>query len=177
MKIGIITCSDRASAGLYQDESGSKIAEYLKQHIVSEYEVVYYCIPDDIDKIQETIMHMVKINCGLILTTGGTGPSYRDNIPIVMKQILDKELPGFGEQMRQVSLKYVPTAILSAQTAGIIYDKHDQAKGSLVLNLPGSPKSIPECLDAVFGAIPYCVELCGGGFIETNPPAFRGKRK
>jgi len=133
------------------------------------------CVEDEEDVIVDALRTLIHTRqCGLVLTTGGTGPARRDVTLAAVKRVLCKELPGFGEQMRQVSLKYVPTAILSAQTAGCVY--RDDGTGCLVINLPGSPKSISECLDAILGAIPYGVELCGGGFIETNPPAFRGKR-
>jgi molybdenum cofactor synthesis domain-containing protein len=191
-KVGILTTSDRAYNGIYEDISGKAIEEYIKNNFftsskdvkdvggkVEEFEIVYKCIPDEIEDCKKAISDLVKEGCGLILTTGGTGPALRDITAIVLKMMMHKELPGFGEQMRAMSLKYVPTAILSGQTAGIIYskDKDGKDRGSLVINLPGSPKSIKECLDVVKGAIPYGVELAEGGFIETTPPAFRGKRK
>ena len=108
---------------------------------------------------------MVKLGCCLVLTTGGSGPSLRDVTTLATKEIMDKELPGFGEEMRRISLKYVPTAILSGQTAGIVYR---ESRGTLIVNLPGSPRSINECLEAVFPAIPYCIELMGWEWIETK---------
>jgi molybdenum cofactor synthesis domain-containing protein len=174
-KIGVLTASDRASANIYEDKSGANIKEWCKANFVTPHEIVYRCVRDEEKDIEDAILQMVEEGCGLILTTGGTGPAKRDVTVNVMKRILDRELPGFGEQMRAMSLKYVPTAILSAQTSGIIYRKHSDG-GSLVINLPGSPKSINECLDVVKGAIPYCVALCGGGYIETDPPAYRGKK-
>ena len=173
-KIGVLTASDRASANIYEDKSGANIKEWCKANFVSEYEVVYKCVSDEQDSIETALKEMVE-ECGLVLTTGGTGPAKRDVTICAMRAIVDKELPGFGEVMRQVSLKYVPTAILSAQTAGIRYRRQSDG-GALIINLPGSPKSISECLDAIVGAIPYGVELCGGGYVETRVPAFRGKK-
>ena len=177
-KIGIVVMSDRASSGEYQDESGRAIEQWCGINFVNKHIITVTVIPDDIAKICDTIRELVRDGFGLILTTGGTGPTRRDNTPIAMKRLLDKELPGFGEQMRAKSLQYVPTAILSAQTAGVMYSTKDAKDdgGSLVINLPGSPKSIAECLDVIKGAIPYGVELSGGGWVEIDPPAFRGKR-
>ena len=173
-RIGILTCSDRAYKGIYEDLSGAALKKYCEDKFCQGFEIEYLCVPDEIEDIKKAILYFLDQGCGLILTTGGTGPAVRDVIPRVMKDMLHKELPGFGESMRRVSLQYVPTAILSAQTAGIIYQG---TSGALVINCPGSPKSIPECLDAIIGAIPYGVELCNGGFIETkDKPAFRGKR-
>ena len=188
-KIGILTASDRAYNGIYEDLSGVKIRDFLEEKFVLEHEIVYICVPDEMDDIENAINVLLQHGCGLILTTGGTGPAKRDVTIDVMKKMIHKELPGFGELMRTMSLKYVPTAILSAQTAGIIYrngyiertsslptSSPTFSVGTLVINLPGSPKSIYECMEVILGAIPYAVELCGGGMIETNPPAFRGKR-
>ncbi len=173
--IGILTASDRATQGIYEDISGTNIESYLKKRIVSEYSIVRKCVMDEEKDIEDSIKDMVNNHkCGLLLTTGGSGPSKRDVTVNVIKKLVNKELPGFGEQMRNVSLKYVKTAILSGQTAGIMYREQG---GCMIINLPGSPKSIDECLDAVFDAVPYGVELCDGGWIETDPPAFRGKRK
>lgn len=172
IKIGVITASDRASAGIYEDISGAAIQETMKDYLKSEHEIVYRCIPD----VQETIEAMMielcdREGCCLVVTTGGTGPALRDVTPEATENVCDKMMPGFGELMRQVSLKYVPTAILSRQTAGI--------RGrSLIINLPGKPKSIRECLDAVFPAVPYCIDLIEGPYLECNEEiikAFRPK--
>lgn len=172
IKIGIVTMSDRASAGVYEDLSGKAIIETLKSYIKGNWTQVYRLIPDDQKKIEETLIELSdKEKCCLIVTTGGTGPALRDVTPEATENVCEKMMPGFGELMRQVSLKYVPTAILSRQTAGI-------RGNSLIVNLPGKPKSIKECLDAVFPAIPYCIDLINGPFIECNEEiikAFRPK--
>lgn len=162
IKIGIVTMSDRASAGVYEDLSGKAISETLKSYINGSWKEVYRLIPDDQDRIEETLIELAdKENCCLIVTTGGTGPALRDVTPEATENVCEKMMPGFGELMRQVSLKYVPTAILSRQTAGI--------RGStLIVNLPGKPKSIKECLDAVFPAIPYCIDLINGPYLSAN---------
>ncbi len=161
-KIGVLTVSDRASKGVYEDMSGKAIIEYLREVIITPFEVDYRVIPDDFDTIKETLIDMVdNKNCSLILTTGGTGPAKRDITPEATEAVCEKILPGFGELMRQVSLKQVPTAILSRQIAGI-------RKSCLIINLPGKPQSIRLCLDAVFPAVPYCLDLIGGAYIETN---------
>jgi len=169
MKIAIVTMSDRASAGIYEDKSGKEIENYLSENVKNEYEIVYRLIPDDFDKIVETLNELVGMKCALILTTGGTGPAPRDVTPEATKEVLDKELPGFGELMRAHSLKYVPTSILARGTAGVV-------KNSFILNLPGSPKAIRENLEAVFPAIPYAIDLIEGDFIESDI-AFRPKKK
>ena len=169
MKIAIVTMSDRASAGIYEDKSGKEIENYLSENIKNEYEIIYRLIPDDFDKIVDTLNELIEMKCSLILTTGGTGPAPRDVTPEATKKVLDKELPGFGELMRMHSLKYVPTAILARGTAGV-------AKQSFILNLPGSPKAIRENLEAVFPAIPYAIDLIGGEYIESDI-AFRPKKK
>ncbi len=171
LKIGIITVSDRASAGVYDDISGKAISETLKDYIKSDWSEEYRLIPDEQPIIEKTMLELESIGCSLIVTTGGTGPALRDVTPEATEAVCQKMMPGFGELMRQVSLKYVPTAILSRQTAGI-------CGKALIVNLPGKPKSIRECLDAVFPAIPYCVDLIGGAYIETNEDvvvAFRPK--
>jgi len=172
LKIGVITVSDRASAGVYEDISGKAIIEALKEYIKTPWEEVYKLIPDEQPLIERVMIELSDIeNCSLIVTTGGTGPAKRDVTPEATEAVCEKMMPGFGELMRQVSLKYVPTAILSRQTAGI------RGK-SLIVNLPGKPKSIRECLEAVFPAIPYCVDLIEGAYIETNEDvvkAFRPK--
>lgn len=161
-KIGILTVSDRASAGIYEDLSGKAIIQTLSEYIKSEWESVYEVIPDEQPLIEAALMDMADMQeCCLIVTTGGTGPALRDVTPEATEAVCEKMMPGFGELMRQVSLKYVPTAILSRQTAGI------RGK-TLMVNLPGKPKSIKECLDAVFPAIPYCIDLLEGPFIECH---------
>jgi molybdopterin adenylyltransferase len=174
IKIGVITASDRASKGIYEDISGVAIQDTMKDYLKSEFEIVYRCIPDEQSLIETTLIQLSRDeNCDLIVTTGGTGPAVRDVTTEATENVCQKLLPGFGEQMRAVSLAYVPTAILSRQTAGI-------CNGSLVINLPGKPKSIRECLDAVFPAVPYCVDLIGGNFMEANEEVikiFRPKQK
>jgi molybdopterin adenylyltransferase len=161
-KIGILTVSDRASAGIYEDLSGKAIIQTLSEYIKSEWESVYEIIPDEQPLIEEALTDMADTQgCCLIVTTGGTGPALRDVTPEATEAVCEKMMPGFGELMRQVSLKYVPTAILSRQSAGI------RGK-TLIVNLPGKPKSIKECLDAAFPAIPYCIDLLDGPFIECH---------
>ncbi len=162
MKIGIITVSDRASAGIYEDISGKAIIDTLNEYLTSSWEEVYEVIPDEKEIIEATMKKMAdELNCALIVTTGGTGPAKRDVTPEATEAVCDRMMPGFGELMRAVSLKYVPTAILSRQTAGL---RHD----TLIINLPGKPKSIRECLDAVFPAVPYCLDLMERDYIECN---------
>ena len=174
--IGILTVSDRASSGEYGDEGGPAIQGYLAEVLVSPWEPRAKLVPDDLETITAAIRELAAAGCCLIVTTGGTGPAPRDVTPEATALACTRLLPGFGELMRQVSLKYVPTAILSRQTAGV-------CGRALVVNLPGRPKSIRECLDAVFPAIPYCVDLIHTGVtdpprLETNPDrliAFRPK--
>ena len=161
IKIGILTASDRASKGIYEDISGVAIIETMKDYLLNDFEELYRCIPDEQDVIEKTLIELQELGCDLIVTTGGTGPAPRDVTPEATENVCEKMLPGFGELMRQVSLQYVPTAILSRQSAGI-------RKKSLIINLPGKPKSIRECLDAVFPAVPYCIDLIGGSFLECN---------
>jgi len=162
MKIGIITVSDRASAGIYEDISGKAIIETLNEYLTSPWEEVYEVIPDEKEVIEATMIKMAdEQNCALIVTTGGTGPAKRDVTPEATEAVCDRMMPGFGELMRAVSLQYVPTAILSRQTAGLRND-------TLIINLPGKPKSIRECLDAVFPAVPYCLDLMGRDFMVCN---------
>jgi len=162
IKIGVITASDRASAGIYEDVSGVAITETMKAYLTSEHEIVYRCIPDVQDVIEDTMIELCdEDGCCLVVTTGGTGPALRDVTPEATHNVCEKMMPGFGELMRSVSLQYVPTAILSRQTAGI------RGK-SLIINLPGKPKSIRECLDAVFPAVPYCIDLIGGDYLECD---------
>ena len=173
-RIGIITTSDRATAGVYDDLSGQAIIDTLNDYLSSPWEPVYKVIPDDQATIEATLKEMIdEQDCCLVVTTGGTGPALRDVTPEATEAVCDKMMPGFGELMRQVSLQYVPTAILSRQTAGI------RGK-ALIINLPGKPKSIRECLDAVFPAVPYCIDLLEGPYLETDESvikAFRPKSK
>ncbi len=173
-KIGILTVSDRASDGTYEDLSGPAIESALRDYLSTDCRYERVVVPDEIPTIAEAVRRFATDGCGLICTTGGTGPSPRDVTPEAMAQVLEKELLGFGEQMRRASLAQgVPTAILSRQTAGILGQ-------SLVVNLPGKPGSIRVCLDAVFPAIPYCIELAGGPYLEGNPEVvevFRPKKK
>jgi molybdopterin adenylyltransferase len=165
--IGILTISDRASRGVYADEGGPAIRGYLGEVLASPWEPRERIVPDDLDMIAATIRDLADSGCCLIVTTGGTGPAPRDVTPEATERVCTRLLPGFGELMRQESLKVVPTAILSRQTAGI-------CGRALVVNLPGRPKSIRQCLDAVFPAIPYCIDLIHTGVseaprLETNP--------
>ena len=173
-KIGIVTVSDRASAGIYEDLSGKAIIAVLNEYLTSEWEAVYEVIPDEQDVIEATLIKMAdEQNCSLIVTTGGTGPAKRDVTPEATEAVCDRMMPGFGELMRAESLKFVTTAIIYRQTAGLRAD-------SLIVNLPGKPKSIRECLDAVFPAIPYCIDLMNGPFLECDESVikpFRPKAK
>jgi molybdopterin adenylyltransferase len=170
IKIGILTVSDRASAGIYEDLSGKAIQETLTSYIKNVWTPVYKVIPDEQALIEQTLIELADTEkCCLIVTTGGTGPALRDVTPEATENVCTKMMPGFGELMRQVSLKYVPTAILSRQTAGL-------RGSSLIVNLPGKPKSIKECLDAVFPAIPYCIDLMNGPFIEANEDVIKAFR-
>ena len=163
LKIGIVTVSDRAFNGVYADKGGPAILDWLQHVLIGNWEHVSKLVPDVELEIRNVLIDLIDIQgCTLILTTGGTGPSPRDVTPEATLAIADKVMDGFGERMRSISLKYVPTAILSRQTAVI-------RKKSLIINLPGQPKSIKETLDELFVVIPYCVELIGGELIETNP--------
>lgn len=169
-KIGVINVSDRASAGVYADTPGQAAVALLRSWLVTEFDVEYAIVPDEQKEIEAMLRQMAdEKNCALIVTTGGTGPAPRDVTPEATIAVSDKLLPGFGEQMRAVSLKYVQTAILSRQTAGI--------RGrTLIVNLPGKPKSIRENLEAVFPAIPYCIDLIGGPRLETNEAVMKAFR-
>ncbi|MHC4878232.1 MAG: molybdopterin adenylyltransferase [Planctomycetota bacterium] len=173
-RIGIVTVSDRASRGEYEDRGGPAISEYLDDVLTSDWEPVARVISDDQPVVEETLIDLCDSEgCCLVITTGGTGPAKRDVTPEATEAVSEKLMPGFGELMRKVSLEKVPTAILSRQTAGI-------RSGGLIINLPGQPKAIRECLDAVFPAIPYCVDLIEGPFLTTNEErivAFRPKKK
>lgn len=171
-RIGIVTVSDRASKGVYEDKGGPAIHQWLQDALSSPWEPVARLIPDEEHQIERTLRDLCdNEGCCLIVTTGGTGPAKRDVTPEATEAVCQKMMPGFGELMRAVSLKSVPTAILSRQTAGI------RGK-TLIVNLPGKPAAIAECLAAVFPAVPYCVDLIGGPRLETKPDfvkAFRPK--
>ena len=170
IRIGIINVSDRASLGIYEDLPGKAIVQTLNEYLLSPWQKEYTIIPDEQDIIEMTLIEMADVkNCCLIVTSGGTGPSKRDVTPEATEAVCDKMMPGFGELMRMESLKYVPTAILSRQTAGI-------RNKTLIVNLPGKPKSIRQCLDAVFPAIPYCIELLEGPRLECNPDVIKAFR-
>lgn len=173
IKIGILVSSDRASQGIYEDISGKAIREVLNEFILNPCEYFYHIVSDEQKELEACLKKLSdEQNCDLIVTTGGTGPAKRDVTPEATESVCEKMLPGFGELMRSVSLKYVPTAILSRQSAGV------RGK-SLIINLPGSPKSIRECLEAVFPAVPYCVDLIEGAYICENTnviQAFRPKK-
>lgn len=188
LRVGLVSISDRASGGVYQDQGIPALEEWLGRALRSAFEVQTRLIPDERAQIEQTIVELVDVaRCDLVLTTGGTGPARRDVTPEATLAIGTKEMPGFGEQMRQISLQFVPTAILSRQVA-VIRETADHA--ALVLNLPGQPKSIRETLEGlkdedgktrvagIFAAIPYCIDLIGGPYIETDEAvckAFRPK--
>ena len=170
MQIAIVTVSDRASRGQYEDLSGPAIEDWLREVVTSPYEIVKRVIPDGVASVRDTLIALCdESRVDLILTTGGTGPAPRDETPEAMREVLVKELPGFGEQLRRASLDQTPTAILSRQTAG--------TRGhSLIINLPGNPASIRVCLDTIFSAVPYCLDLIGAGRIETDPNIIKAHR-
>ncbi len=183
VKIGIVSISDRASTGVYEDKGLPALQTWLSKALKNPLQFEARLIPDEKERISATLVELVDAGCSLVLTTGGTGPAIRDVTPEATLAIADKEMPGFGEQMRQISLKFVPTAILSRQVAVI--------RGqSLIINLPGQPKSIAETLEGlkdsqgqslvhgIFAAVPYCIDLIGGPYLETNDEvckAFRPK--
>jgi molybdopterin adenylyltransferase len=173
MIIGLVSISDRASAGVYKDEGIPSLKEWLSSAIASPaWRDETRLIADEQPVIEATLRELVdEKGCSLVLTTGGTGPAPRDVTPEATLAVADKVMPGFGEQMRAVSLKYVPTAILSRQVAVV-------RRNALIINLPGQPKAIRETLDGVFAAVPYCIDLIGGPYIETHEAvvkAFRPK--
>ena len=183
VKIGIVSISDRASSGVYEDKGLPALKSWLTRALKNALTFESRLIPDDRDGISAALIELVDAGCSLVLTTGGTGPAVRDVTPEATLAISDREMPGFGEQMRQISLKFVPTAILSRQVAVI----RGQA---LIINLPGQPKSIQETLEGlkneagdavvagIFAAVPYCIDLIGGPYLETDPAvckAFRPK--
>ncbi len=184
IRIGLVSISDRASSGVYQDQGVPSLREWLDQALASPWEAVVRLIPDERPVIEQTLVELTdREHCSLILTTGGTGPAIRDVTPEATLAVADREMPGFGEQMRQISLNFVPTAILSRQVAVI--------RGqSLIINLPGQPKSIRETLEGlkaddgrqtvhgIFAAVPYCLDLIGAPWIDTHDAvckAFRPK--
>ena len=173
LRVGLVSASDRASGGVYKDEGIPALKDWLQKAIAAPaLEFYERLIPDERPVIESTLIELVDVRgCHLVLTTGGTGPARRDVTPEATLAVGEKEMPGFGEQMRAVSLKYVPTAILSRQVAVI-------RKQALIINLPGQPKAIKETLDGVFAAVPYCIDLIGGPYIETHEAvvkAFRPK--
>jgi molybdopterin adenylyltransferase len=183
VRIGIVSISDRASSGVYEDKGLPALQDWLRRALHNPLTFEPRLIPDEPDRISATLIELVDAGCALVLTTGGTGPALRDVTPEATLAIADREMPGFGEQMRQISLKFVPTAILSRQVAVI--------RGqSLIINLPGQPKSIQETLEGlkdaqgqslvpgIFAAVPYCIDLIGGPYLETHDAvckAFRPK--
>jgi molybdopterin adenylyltransferase len=181
--IGIVSISDRASAGVYEDKGLPALKDWLGRALKNPVTFEARLIPDEQERISATLVELVDAGCSLVLTTGGTGPALRDVTPEATLAVAHKEMPGFGEQMRQISLKFVPTAILSRQVAVI----RDQA---LIINLPGQPKAIQETLEGlkdaagaqvvpgIFAAVPYCIDLIGGPYLETDDTvckAFRPK--
>ncbi len=186
--IGLVSISDRASAGVYEDQGLPALRDWFSQALTSPWQMETRLIPDDQATIEQTLIALVdEVGCDLVLTTGGTGPARRDVTPEATLAVATKPMPGFGEQMRQISLRFVPTAILSRQVA-VIRECDDHA--ALIMNLPGQPKSIRETLEGlkdadgntivagIFAAVPYCIDLIGGPYIETNDAvckAFRPK--
>ena len=162
-RIGIVTVSDRASRGEYEDKGGPAMRAWFTRVLTCPWEAVARVIPDEQALIEATLIELSDVaGCSLIVTTGGTGPALRDVTPEATEAVCEKMLPGFGEQMRAASLKFVLTAILSRQTAGV--------RGKcLILNLPGKPSSIDDCLNAVFPAVPYCIDLIEGAYLESDP--------
>jgi len=161
-RIGFVTISDRASRGEYEDKGGPAMREWFTRVLTSPWEAVTRVIPDEQVLIEQTLIELCDAEgCSLVVTTGGTGPALRDVTPEATEAVCEKMMPGFGESMRAASLKFVPTAILSRQTAGI------RGK-SLIINLPGKPSAIDDCLNAVFPAVPYCIDLIEGAYLESD---------
>jgi molybdopterin adenylyltransferase len=181
VRIGIVSISDRASSGVYEDKGLPALQDWLKRALKNPISFEPRLIPDEVERISATLIELVEAGCSLVLTTGGTGPALRDVTPEATLAVAHKEMPGFGEQMRQISLAFVPTAILSRQVA-VIRDK------SLIINLPGQPKAIAETLEGlktadgtqkvhgIFAAVPYCIDLIGGPYLETNDEVCKGFR-
>jgi len=179
LRVGIVSVSDRASGGVYSDEGIPALKDWLSKVVTSP--ALHFeerLIPDERAVIEETLKELIdEQGCHLVLTTGGTGPAPRDVTPEATLAVADKEMPGFGEQMRAVSLKYVPTAILSRQVAVIRYRRGTGGpSGALIINLPGQPKAIKETLDGVFAAVPYCIDLIGGPYVETDDAVIKAFR-
>ena len=170
IKIGIISVSDRASRGEYKDLGGPAIYDWLENTLDCKWDSLRHIVPDEQDQLEKTLKNLCDIeNCCLVVTTGGTGPSMRDITPEATMAVIDRVMDGFGELMRQESLKFVPTAILSRQLAG--------TRGkSLIINLPGKPSAISDCLNAVFPAVPYCIDLMDGPYLETKPEILKSFR-
>lgn len=175
VRLGIVTVSDRASRGEYVDEGGPAILAFFQDAIKSPWTAIYRCVPDERDAVEAALIELAdQEQCSVVVTTGGTGPAPRDITPEATEAVCDRMMPGFGEQMRAISLKYVPTAILSRQVGGL--------RGqSLIFNLPGRPKSIRETIDELWKAVPYCIDLMGGPYMDMDanvcdafrPPAAR----
>jgi molybdopterin adenylyltransferase len=175
VRLGIVTVSDRASRGEYTDEGGPAILAFFQDAIQSPWTAIYRCVPDERDAVEAALIDLTDMEqCSVVVTTGGTGPASRDITPEATEAVCDRMMPGFGEQMRAISLKYVPTAILSRQVGGL--------RGrSLIFNLPGRPKSIRETIDEIWKAVPYCIDLMGGPYMDMDadvcdafrPPAAR----
>ena len=162
IQVGILTSSDRASSGEYEDLSGPAIRGFFEEALISEWDAISVVVEDEQAAIESALIDLIDVQgCNLVVTTGGTGPAPRDVTPEATEAVCSRMLPGFGEQMRAISLRYVPTAILSRQSAGI----RGQA---LIINLPGAPKAIRETIDEIFAAVPYCIDLIGGPYIETD---------
>jgi molybdopterin adenylyltransferase len=184
--IGLVSISDRASGGVYEDKGIPALTDWLASALTTRYRIEPRLIPDERKHIEDTLVELVDhARCHLVLTTGGTGPARRDVTPEATRAVGTKEMPGFGEQMRQISLQFVPTAILSRQTAVI---RESAGHAALIMNLPGQPKSIKETLEGlkdadgkvivggIFAAVPYCIDLIGGPYMETNPAVTRAWR-
>lgn len=170
VRVGIVSVSDRAYRGEYEDRGGPAVRDYLGEVLVTPWEAETRVIPDEVELIRATLVELVDdAGCCLVITTGGTGPAPRDVTPEATAGVIEKELAGFGEAMRAVSRPHVPTAILSRQVAGV------RGRG-LIINLPGSPKAVRECLDAVFAAVPDCVDLIGGPYLETDTERVKAYR-
>ncbi len=181
VRIGIVSISDRASTGVYEDKGLPALQDWLTRALKNPITFEPRLIPDEQDRISATLIELVDAGCALVLTTGGTGPAKRDVTPEATLAVAHKEMPGFGEQMRQISLAFVPTAILSRQVA-VVRDN------SLIINLPGQPKAIAETLEGaknadgsvrvngIFAAVPYCIDLIGGPYLETNDEVIKGWR-
>lgn len=175
MKFGILTVSDRASRGEYEDRGGPAVRACFDEWVQGPFEVDYRVVPDEVAAIEAALVEQIDVaGCCVVVTTGGTGPAWRDVTVEACERVWHKPMPGFGELMRKVSLDKVPTAILSRQEAGVRF--RADGVGALIINLPGSPKAVRECLEAVFPAVPYCVDLVDGPSIQTNEERMRAFR-